>query len=438
MSSYRRLANNESGSWPLTLITACPPPPDCPTDVYRNTPTTCAPLASLPPNAVPRTEGVWACAPGWFFRPTAGLPCAPTSCAGGERFNPATCGGVSSGCTPCRDDWGSGVTLRRDTPGGQCLYQCEPPMRPNTNSSSANDFPCTTCGDAPPFGSFCPPGQAWHNCSCAPCPAPPSPLFLLAPSADAVCRVWCHPGFLTLAIDTLRPVDDNALLPQDPSRIACQACTKQPRLLCAQCPVGTLAPHCAPCVAPVCTHPTYAPAAETCPGGAAGPMPCLLCPPLGDRRAWVAPPCVSACVRDTYAAYGDTCVPCATLPIPPGAPYEVYRALWNATPGVRWWPPVFDPPHMRPRTSTATTRQAAEEEEPRAGVCWPCAATTCGLAPNKQQQPTDEVLLIIRLPIQKRRLLVHSLLHNKRTTTAYTLDRRRISHITYTFRLQSQ
>jgi hypothetical protein len=138
-------------------------------------------------------------------------------------------------------------------------------------------------------------------------------------------------------------------------------------------------------------------------------------------------------VRDTYAAYGDACVPCATLPIPPGAPYVVYRALWNATPGVRWWPPAFDPPHMRPRPSLSTAAAAEEEEEPRAGVCWPCAATTqapyyysddpCGLITPKHNE--EEELQIIRLPIPKKRRLLHLLLAPS-TRTAYTLDRRRL------------
>ena len=43
------------------------------------------------------------------------------------------------------------------------------------------------------------------------------------------------------------------------------------------------------------------------------------------------------CVRQPQ---GEDCAPCADLPIPPGAPYLLYRSLWNATRGARWWPPA--------------------------------------------------------------------------------------------------
>lgn len=397
----------------------CPPPPACPNGTYRDTPTTCAAMATLPANALPATAGGWRCADGWFARHDVCVPCAPYSCALGERFTPEECGGVVSGCTPCRDDWGRGTLLLRDTPG-QCAYYCEPPMlRAASPLSEPDAAPCTLCGDTPPFGSACPPGHAWRNCSCAPCATTYlNAMMLLAPSTDATCRVWCRPGFLTLSRDTLWPVAD-ASTPQDPARIMCQACSKQPRWPCPQCPVGTLAPRCTPCVAPTCAAPTYASSA-VCPGGPAGPMPCLLCPTLAPLREWVAPPCVSECVRDTYATPEGDCAPCADLPIPPGAPYLLYRSLWNATRGARWWPPAFDPPHLRPRT-------AEKDDEARAGVCWPCATTTqtpfggdpCGIAAS----PSTATVVQTLSTRGRRRLHSASTLTNM---AAYTLDRRRI------------
>ena len=408
---YRCLWANQVVWDDTTSVGLCPPQPDCPDGAYRDTPTTCAPMDTLPAHAVPSPAGGWRCADGWFARQGACVPCAPSSCAGGERFTPEECGGVVSGCAPCRNDWGRGITLLLFEAPGRCVYRCEPPMRP----SNSTGVPCTLCGDAPPFGSACPPGQAWRDCVCVPCAVIPNTL--LAPSFDAVCRVWCRPGFLTLDAKTLWPVAD-ASQPQDPAHIVCQACSKQPKQPCPQCPIGTLAPQCKACVAPTCAPPTYASTAA-CPGGPAGPMPCLLCPTPGPFREWVAPPCVEACVRDAYPSSADGCTPCSTLPIPPGAPYHLYRALWNATPGARWWPRAYDPPHMRPRANDGAL-------EARDGVCWPCATTTqtpyggdpCGIS---TQAPTDVQRITIKLT---RRLLLQSA--PTATRSAYTLDRRRI------------
>ena len=414
---YRCLWTVNPIAWTDPSI-VCPPPPACPEGAYRNTPTTCALMDTLPANALIQASGGWACAPGWFFRLDACVQCDATFCNGGERFDPSYCGGLLSGCAPCPDTYGRGITLRLDV-AGRCAYLCDPPMMPSNRS----DAPCTICADTPPFNSQCPPGYAWRNCSCVACAPGITPFgAVLAPSPDSICRIWCRPGFLTLAYDTLLLVA-NADQPQDPARVVCQPCSKQPRLPCAQCPSGTLAPHCTPCVAPYCAPPTFAPA--TCPGGAAGSMPCLLCPPLGALREWVAPPCVSACVRDTHDVQGR-CEPCSTLPIPKGAPYIVYRSIWNATPGMRWWPSVFDPPHMPPRTLTTRT---AEE---RAGVCWPCDTTTrtpyggdpCGTLVNPPDAPT----IVLHIPLSARRLLVSAQPpeYPPRTMRAYTLDRRRL------------
>jgi hypothetical protein len=64
----------------------------------------------------------------------------------------------------------------------------------------------------------------------------------------------------------------------------------------------------------------------------------------------------------------EKCIPCPPVAFR-NAPFSSYAyALFNATPGKRWWPKEFDPPHMplRPR----------DTEEPRAGVCWPCPMGT--------------------------------------------------------------
>ena len=77
--------------------------------------------------------------------------------------------------------------------------------------------------------------------------------------------------------------------------------------------------------------------------------------------------CQTQCIAGTYPA-DRKCLPCPPVAFH-NAPFSSYAyALFNATPGKRWWPKEFDPPHMPLRT--------INDMEPRAGVCWPCPTGT--------------------------------------------------------------
>jgi hypothetical protein len=360
----------------------CLPPvvQPCPEDTFRDTSGGCVPLETLPDHATPVPEGGWQCDPGWFRSTNASnppqsvcAPCAASSCALGEHYRPAQCTPFSSGCSPCMA-YAAEATLLLVVPG-VCDYNCTPPFYPNTAAATP---PCVRCGPTPPYDSSCPPGQAWNSiqCACAPCATLTTlgGTAVLAPTQDSVCRVWCRPGFLTLLRSTLQTV--SGFEPQDPTQVTCVPCGQRPSLACPTCPPGTLAPRCTPCVAPrACPVSTYAP--EGCVGGAAKPMPCLLCPaPLPPLRFFTGNGCTSACVRDTfYDPLTQQCRACRELPIPTGAPYALYRALWNATPDTRWWPSAYDPPHLPPRKNPYVDQSAAVvlAPESRAGKCWPCA-----------------------------------------------------------------
>ena len=100
-------------------------------------------------------------------------------------------------------------------------------------------------------------------------------------------------------------------------------------------------------------------------------------PSLADTMPWLAwrplpstlPDCAVACVDGSMLRIAngvhDRCVACLDLPIPDHAPYHHYASRWDLEPGVRWWPPAFDPPHLPLRLSPLAS-------EPRAGLCWPC------------------------------------------------------------------
>ena len=390
-------------------------PPPCPEGTFRSPSEACLPLDTLPSNAVPALTGGWVCLEGWFRSHDAlCLPCGALSCSVGQSYSPSRCTPTFSGCVNCPVY--EGAELQADGLRGVCAYRCLPPYFQNPRAG----VPCTLCGTSPPLNSSCPPGQFWNasDCACAVCGDMLSVLqgaTVLAPSSDSVCRIWCRPGFHTLMRSTLRVVTDG--YPQDPSKIVCESCTKRPGLPCPMCPAGTLGPHCLPYVSASCVAPrTYAP--QYSPGGTVASLPCLLCPPLQAMRMAMpvtSDPCASVCQPDTYEGPG-ACVPCHNLPVPVGAPYLGYRSLWNATPGSRWWPEAYDPPHLPPRSYGV---------EERAGRCWPCPVWSLSRASDSldpcpsSSQMASSVWTIPNNEPQRRRLM-------ESCTTAYTLDRRRI------------
>ena len=382
-------------------------------------PTGCVPLcdAVVPSNAhAIRADCAWRCDDGWFLARDGGacLPCdAASACAPGQRFLPNACVPTAKAvCADCPPQ--DLATLVVPVQGTFCRYACLANLSyPNPDPFDSRPcLPCTantttTGEDNQPL--LCAPGMYLDASACPPeclpCPTPFDTLggtALLAPTADAICRVQCRPGFHTLVDGEVLLLVDGG---QDPARTACEPCAQRPRLPCGTCPAGTAAPApCTPCLDAValgCPPGTYAP---PCPGGAVLQplLGCLRCPPSLILAApednvpgrWptrfflppgaVPPPdaayiiptttetdCLTACVPDAMLVQlgggRRLCRGCDTLPVPYGAPYRSYAARWNATPGRRWWPAGFDPLHLPPRA-----HRAISPIEPRAGLCWPC------------------------------------------------------------------
>ena len=364
----------------------------------------CTPLAELPAHAHPRVDGGWACDAGFFLlNASFCAPCAAQACGEGEWFRADACGGDVSGCYACPSR-APEAALAPGVRGGQCVYQCVPPAQARADGACFFDVTNATC----------PPGERADDADgCAACALAAGAMMVPAPSADSVCRGWCRDGYHTIDRASLRVVDDPTR-PQDPSQVLCEPCVHRPSVPCPP------APSCSPAVSD-CGAGAYA-----CVGL------CVRCPgpPPAALQMWVGV-CEVACVRDAQLLMGPGCTPCSALRIPDGAPYVGYHATWNATPGVRWWPRAFDPPHLRPR------RLAEEgEEEERAGVCWPCAThVRAGLwgadngdpcetlpSPWQPQLPASTLDAGAQVRLhgggqQRRRLLA----------AAYTYDRRRLA-----------
>ena len=342
----------------------CAPPSTepCPLPGYVRPTMSCAPADCVPecPNVPAHahllsTEGcVWICDDGYLLNQTgACVPCAPALCdLTQQRFNPVACAHgarLEDVCLPCPDYPGLAVRLP------SCVYEC----LPNVSYPNPGDPPCLPCTSS--NETTCPPGFLRDACdpTCVrACPSPPDPAAVLVPSYGNECRAQCRAGYQAIDAATGTPLlDPGDGLP--PSTLVCAPCTTLSP--CPICPYGTATPDCAPCPAPDCPPGTYPP---PCIGGTV-PVPsdggCVLCPPLGGATRYVTA-CHAECIE---AHYGDHCAPCASLPIPPGAPFYAYGASWNSTPATRWWPPQYDPPHLPPRLLLGSP-------EPTARRCWPC------------------------------------------------------------------
>ena len=377
----------------------------------------CVPLAALPPHAHAQTDGGWACDAGFFLTSNRSscAACVASSCREGEWFASDEC--VCYLCPSFLPQAALVAGIR-----GACAYQCVPPARPNP---TGNTPPCLSASSSSSCQRldnqtqlWCPPGQRWVGCACdaSACGGQLQTTQQPAPSADGVCRVYCRAGLHTIDRASLLAVADPTQ-PQDPSRILCEPCVQRPSVPCPPPPPPPCAPSSTPCLS-----------AENEQGGSyqCGDL-CVRCPgQLGPLQVW-ATGCTVACVRDAYMAFdGKSCVPCGRLPVPAHAPYAAFHATWNATPGRRWWPRAYDPPHLTKQ------RRGANDDETRSGVCWPCAVyVRIGLwdsrsgdpcatlpspwlpqrAPNNNNDAVD-----VRLGGGGRRLLGQ----------AYTLDRRQL------------
>lgn len=328
----------------------------------------CAPLCPhAPPHAeILTADCLWRCADAFFrLNDTFCAPCRPSSCAAGEDFDASRCqpeAAYADVCPPCDPRL---PLLWSNTKPGVCAFNCTGRYY---NSPDLNRcLPCETV--------TCPPGKHYVCAAepCVPCPAPYNTLdgaAVLAPSSDAVCRVQCRPGYRALAADDDTPLFNDQL---DPAQARCEPCERRPHLPCPrQCPDRlTLAPDgtCVPCLA-ACPPGTFPPPCT--PGMPQSPV-CLACPAhRREANRFFLHHCDTACIPGTVERDGE-CLPCALLfpPPPRGAPFVSYSyALPNASPGARWWPPEFDPPHLPLRSIVDPLH------ERRAGVCWPCPIGT--------------------------------------------------------------
>ena len=203
---------------------------------------------------------------------------------------------------------------------------------------------------------------------------------VMVPTEDATCRVRCRGGFHMVSV--AEGTHGQVLLLNsafngggwDPSEIECVPCVRRATLECpAECPWGTLAPHCTPCDyanrMPInCTLPGTMP--PPCSGG---PLlsACIVCPQLPHGFVYVTPgTCDTACMNG-YGASTIGCMACSRLFVPRGAPFLRYDARWDAAPARRWWPAAFDPPHLPPRPTLRFGHEQTLRLEPTASVCWP-------------------------------------------------------------------
>jgi hypothetical protein len=333
-------------------------------------------------------------------------------------------------CPPCPPTVMGGVLNLEASERGRCSYTCLKGyyyQNPNPNSFLQIQMACIQCAGAV---TRCPAGYS-VTCAANPCKVCQTPDTLLSsgkavmvPTSDSICRVQCLPGFHTVNLLDRTVLLDKEITAFDPSKISCEECSRRPFI---PCPVLSCGPGyqigasndaCVPCKnSPEmgCPEGTYAP---PCPGGrVTQTIGCLNCPMYallvaaaiesGDSvpdkwptRMFVPSSslnyvgggqstiinsnvsktqsiadCLTACVNGAVQVKSSNailaCVACSVfLPTPPkNAPYQEYFSTWNATNGLRWWPPEFDPPHLqrRPLDSRGNLRS-----EGRAGLCWPC------------------------------------------------------------------
>ena len=352
---------------------------------------------------------------------------------------------LSQICLPCPANVRGGVLNLAAPDRGKCSYSCLKDYyypNPNPNLFLQTQMACVQCSGTV---TRCPAGYS-VTCAvnpCRLCQASVDTISLsgkavMVPTSDSVCRVQCMPGFHTISIWDRTVLSDKEISAYDPSEIVCEECSRRPFL---PCPVLSCSPGyqilqgaCAPCKTSLemgCAEGTYAP---PCPGGRVTQIiGCLNCPMYdllvtaalesGDyvpdkwpTRMFVSLPpsstsqqkliiinsntskkqensvddCLTACVHGSVQVKKlstvITCVACsALLPAPPkNAPYSGYYSTWNASDGLRWWPPEFDPPHLQRRQLDSKGNLRVES---RAGLCWPCPSYTAAVVLLSSDDP---------------------------------------------------
>ena len=320
----------------------------CGTPCYMNCTAACQDTCTWPENAHPTGPGTsyptscpWQCNLG-FFRPN------PYQC---QRCHASACDGqiyignnlclptTQSPCRPCR---AYPNTTLRVLDNAKCEYSCNH----NGTYFSIEKEGCVQC----PANLTCPPGYS-RNCNrCIPCDvAETSSSIRLLPTATPQCMATCQDRYMPHIQG--RPMPLNSAWPiQDLTCKPCTTCVVNTNTTQCdrKCPLGYYAD---------CRYPE-----------------CIQCPPTPNTIFIpAAAECATACVnnmvmRITPPALLPTCVQCPTN----------YYAVWNATPGKRWW-------WTTPQTQNVR----------RAGICWPCppGTTTLQGAADLCQDPQAQTLL---------------------------------------------
>ena len=334
------------------------------------------------------------CPPGTFY--VGDMSCAPYK-------------KLSSVCIPCSTSLEGAILKTNQSDPGVCQYDCvQDTAYRNVNPLTMVQQPCIVCQQLssvrcePGFRSICAPNP------CVACP--PLSHYALQGIASYVrsnqsqCRVVCNEYYHTIDVSSRQIIAPNLQNGHDPLDIFCQSCFQRSDTTCQStlsCPenqyIDVAGTQCLPCkdsIQKACAPGFFAP---KCVGGRIPQPDCVNCPRLdilanpSDRVPYTWPSrffiphtakftrqykdlseqdqvCPFRCVANSIYVNGS-CVACMVLfPTPP--PQTTYIALWNATPGLRWWPRENDPPHLPQRTYNLLTLELLPEL--RNNTCWPC------------------------------------------------------------------
>ena len=445
------------GLWRPLWADGCGPPCHISPSLCQGRADGCVSICDVPENAAiwsyntvdldGRPVCLWRCNIGFVKTGEICSECSASLCQPGESYiGNSQCSpemSLAQICLPCSATVMGGVLNVAAANRGKCSYTClKDYYYPNPDPSIflRPQMSCIRCADTV---TRCPAGYS-VTCAVSPCKlceTATKTLLLsgkatMAPTSDSICNVQCMSGFHTVNIlDRTVLSDKEIILAHDPSKIACEECSRRPYI---PCPVLSCGPGyqivilqgvgmCAPCKTSLemgCVEGTYAP---PCPGGRVTQnIGCLTCPMYdllvaaaiesGDSVPDTWPTrvfvpfsssyyssqlllnviatntskktagglddhhCLTVCVHGsvqvkTSASTISKCVACSVLlPTPPkNAPYSGYYSAWNASDGVRWWPVEFDPPHLQRRQLDS---KGNLREESRAGLCWPCPFST--------------------------------------------------------------
>jgi hypothetical protein len=379
---------------------------------------------------------LWECKYGWFLNEEEDdcIPCTKEICptqttyVGDDSCYPTST--IKTVCIQCPQRLNAAILNTQLSKPGDCVYSCEGEgiiSFPNPNPYTRRINPCISCINQL---NRCPPGYRMQ-CDKNPCTLCPPLPFLLQGTASyitsnsSVCRIICNANYLPIPVkNPMHILPYNLDRGYDPEEIICFPCNSQNSFKCTStvsCPFnyaididGISCLKCKNSFEMGCPQGTYAP---SCPGGRITQLYCVSCP-IYDKLAvkedlvpgvWPTRlfipykdaltkgyvdnvkasliqdishvTCPIACVANSIFI-NNSCIACSILypRPPPNYPYDQYYALWNASIGLRWWDPKFDPYHLGPRKYDSRTHTLLPDI--RAGQCWPCPRGTMEPSPD--------------------------------------------------------